>query len=150
MPLIAVLLFPAPAAGSVPGESSDSPALNQYVEQVPTPRGDRATNGGPGRGSLPPAAERKVDRQAGADAEALKGIATSEALGAPERAGRNARERKARERNAPSAGTGAPSALGAARDAAGGTGVGLLAIALLAMAAVAVAVAVARRRAQPG
>jgi hypothetical protein len=153
-PLIALfalvgLLVPGAAAAAGPGESSDSPSLNQYTESVPTSRGDRRTQGGPRERPvpLPSSVRRDLEREAGPDAQALDAIATEPALGAP---GRGARD-KASERSSlpPSDAADPPSAIGAAAEATGSSAVAPLALALLAMLALAAGVALMRRRAQP-
>jgi hypothetical protein len=65
-----------------PGVSS----IEQYIENIPTSRGSRATGAGNGKGqSLSPQARRRLDEEGGADAAALERLATSPGYGAPER-----------------------------------------------------------------
>ncbi|HEX2088136.1 MAG TPA: hypothetical protein VHF89_20785, partial [Solirubrobacteraceae bacterium] len=82
--LIVLLLVPASASAQVPGQAPN-PSIDQYVESVPTTKGSRYTRGGDRErpAELPPGVERRLERRAGADAQALKDIATSRALGAP-------------------------------------------------------------------
>jgi hypothetical protein len=142
--LLIALLASAPAAAAAPpGESSDSPSLNQYVEQIPTAKGDRPTGGG-GGGALPRDVRRQLGREGGPDAEALGDVATSPALGAPQPRARRSPSMGAPATSADQAG--GTSALDAAVGAAADGGLGWLLAVAVAMAAAAAGVTLARRR----
>lgn len=152
VPLLAVLavLAALPAAASAQGESSDNPSLNQYTESVPTPRGERRTQGGPRERPvpLPAAARRELEREGGADAEALGAIATSPKLGAPQAPSRPAAGGGGGRDE--SAAGGSQSAVGAAAGATASSAVAPLAAILAAMLLVTAGVALLRRRARAG
>ena len=83
------MLWVADLAGAAepPPDPSDS-ALAQYVEQIPTSRGAKPVTSSRGEAAaqpLSPSASAELRAQGGADARLLKKIATSPALGAPER-----------------------------------------------------------------
>jgi hypothetical protein len=87
--LVAVLALAAVLAG--PGAASAQiSSADQYVEDVPTStggvQGTQDQGGGGGGGTttpLSPAAEQALANAGGADATALRHVATSSALGAP-------------------------------------------------------------------
>jgi septal ring-binding cell division protein DamX len=65
--------------------SEDNPGIAQYVEQLPTSKGSRA--GGvakPGTRRLRPSVQRRIQREGGSDAPALRELVTSPVLGAPQ------------------------------------------------------------------
>ena len=78
---------PASAGGCSSNVSSGggSSAVQQYVEQLPTSCGNVASGTGTRQTKLPKAIEHKIDSQGGSQAKILKEIATSEAMGAPQR-----------------------------------------------------------------
>ena len=146
---MSVLILPAPAVA----QPSPGPAVDQYVESVPTAKGNtRASTGRHHkRGKLPAELRDRLRRQGGSDAEDLEAIATAPGLGAPD-ATADAGGRVARGGGEGAAGAEGPdrkSAISATADAAfaGGSGrTALLLIALLATTAVVGAFAFARRR----
>jgi len=74
-------------AAEPPPDPSDS-ALAQYVEQIPTSQGPKAVGRGGGEAPASPldaSAQAELTAKGGADADLLEAIATSPALGAPER-----------------------------------------------------------------
>ena len=77
-----LVAFAGPTAALAQISSAD-----QYVEDVPTSTGgvQGSSEGGGGDGSAPlsPAAEQALDASGGADANALRHVATSPTLGAP-------------------------------------------------------------------
>ena len=76
----------APAKGKPKPPGSGAAAVSQYVEQIPTSSGPRATGFGKREVKpLPRTIERKLVRQGGRDAPLLKEIATSSTYGAPTR-----------------------------------------------------------------
>jgi hypothetical protein len=104
----ALFTVDAAAAADPPPDPSDS-ALAQYVEQIPTSSGPKAVSqaGGQAAGQpLPASSESELRKQGGNDAKLLEEIATSPALGAPERgsSSKRASEPKSAQR-APSAGS---------------------------------------------
>ena len=104
-----VLLTILPPAGAT--AQSKDPAVDQYVESVPSAGGDRApgSRAPSGSGDLPAGVRREIQRTGGDDAETLKAMASSPALGAP----------KNQRRPAQGAGRStAPSGLGAGIGAA--------------------------------
>jgi hypothetical protein len=140
---LALLTIVAPAGAAVPGTGASSPAVDQYVESVPTAGGDPRK---PGGGGPAPGVKRKLEGEGGADAAALEAVASSPALGAPDSDGRR---RASRADIADSGSNPRPSALEALTSAAvsddGGAGGWL--IAGLALLTVALAgTALARRR----
>ena len=129
--------------GGGSGHGRVDPAVDQYVESVPTSGGDPRK---PGGGGLPPGVKRQLEREGGADAAALEAVASSGALGAPASDGR----RRASKADASDSGSNPrPSALEALTSAAvsdDGSAGGWL-IAGLALLTVALAgTALARRR----
>ena len=71
-----------PAAAATPPPVS---GIAQYVEEVPTSAGGTGANwSNPQRRALPAAVARKLAQQGGADATALREIATSSTYGAPQ------------------------------------------------------------------
>ena len=142
-PVVALVLLTMlpPVAAAAPVKD---PAVDQYVESVPAADGGNGSDPRSGSGGLPPRVARQIEQSGGRDAEALKAVGSSPALGAPskERGGREARSATRAEPQ------GNPSALDAIASAAGGdsnSGGWLLAgIALLTVALS--ATALARRR----
>ena len=65
------------------GHSEGSSAVDQYVEQIPTSSGSRASGLRGRKGRLNPKVQQTLQRQGGKDAQLLEEIATSEAYGAP-------------------------------------------------------------------
>jgi hypothetical protein len=153
MALIFVAVLPAPAHGAA-DELSDDPSLNQYVESVPTARGNRPPSergGRRGGEELPPEVRRELREQGGELADDLAAAAGDPSAGAPP-----ARP-KGRRDASPSGWTAyapadepGPSLPSAATNAVGdGTRLPWLLAALAALALVAVLTA-ARRRAADG
>jgi hypothetical protein len=127
--LAAALLAQSAGAAEPPPDPSDS-ALAQYVEQIPTSSGSKAV----GRAGDQPAgvplgasADSQLRAQGGTDADLLEAIATSPALGAPEK--KKARSRPTERDDAPtvSEAAGAP-AESTASELISGRVVALLAI----------------------
>jgi hypothetical protein len=72
-------------AGDKPPGGGTSAAVAQYVEQIPTSTGSKATGFGHTKVKpLAPAVKRKVTKQAGKDAPLLEQVATSSDYGAPQ------------------------------------------------------------------
>ena len=150
------LLVPAPALAQGGAELSPDPAVNQYVEIVPTSKGpqragdDRKEDPSP----LPPGVARRVEQRGGDDAEELAAIATAPALGAPGRERNAEREAVTREPATPrTRGDEEASTLGSALRATteDGSGLSLLLIAgMVLTAAIVGGAAVSRRRAAAG
>jgi hypothetical protein len=72
-------------AGDKPGNPGSSAAVAQYVEQIPTSSGSKAT--GVGKVHTKPLAakvKKKLQAEAGKDAPLLEQVATSSAYGAPQ------------------------------------------------------------------
>ena len=150
--LMSLLALPAPAFAQGPGDLSPDPAVNQYVESVPTAGGAKpsgaARSGGGSR--LPEAVRQRVREQAGADADDLEAIATAPELGAP----RERLEGGSSPGRAPAGGAAAPPAaeegpVAAAVDAAvdgDGSTMPWLVAGLLATSALVGGAALVRRR----
>jgi hypothetical protein len=81
--MVLVLLTILPPAGMA--APSRDPAVDQYVESVPGAGGDRAPNSEPRSGGerLPSDVRSEIERSGGEDAEDLRAVASSPALGAP-------------------------------------------------------------------
>jgi hypothetical protein len=79
--LVVLIVFPSAAAAD-PGSN---PAVDQYVESVPSSGGDTPSGGSHSGGNhrLPPAVRHQIHSQGGADAPELEAVASSPALGAP-------------------------------------------------------------------
>lgn len=128
---------------------AQSPSIDQYVESVPTTRGSKPPpqGGGGGGAELPADLRRRIEQQAGADAEDLAAIAGDPGLGAPERQAAGGAGNRAKA--APD-GAGEKGALGSAteavRDSGGGGGMLFLLGGALATAAAVGGAALARRR----
>ena len=72
-------------AGDKPGNPGTSAAVAQYVEQIPTSSGSRATGVGKVHTKpLAPKVKTKLQAEAGKDAPLLEQVATSSAYGAPQ------------------------------------------------------------------
>jgi hypothetical protein len=145
---LVLLTIVAPAGAAVPGTGASSPAVDQYVESVPTAGGEPRERSG---GGLPPAVARQLQREGGVDAQALEAVASSPALGAPADQGGDGRRRASKADLSEADSTPTPPALSALGSAAvsddGGAGGWL--IAGLALLTVALAgTALARRRSQ--
>jgi hypothetical protein len=87
-PVVALVLLTIlpPAATAAPVRE---PAVEQYVESVPGAGGDGRGEDQPGSGGgLPSDLKRQIERDGGADAQALETLASSRELGAPATAGR--------------------------------------------------------------
>ena len=83
---LAFAVAPAALAAKPKPPGSGAAAVSQYVEQIPTSSGPRATGFGTREVKpLPRKIERKLVRQGGRDAPLLKEIATSSTYGAPTR-----------------------------------------------------------------
>jgi hypothetical protein len=85
--LVAAALAPALApAQAVAADPLPVPALAQYVESIPTSGGPAvpAAAAKPSVRKLPPAVQREVVAEGGADAAAIEAIASSSAYGAPQ------------------------------------------------------------------
>ena len=128
---------------------STSAAVAQYVEQIPTSCGSKATGSG-GRRVAPLAAviERQLKREGGRDAALLKEVATNSAYGAPLRRlkskkGREQLERAARED--PTVGKALSEAVSVVGTGSDDRLIGL-ALVLLAITALAAGTAAYRRR----
>ena len=84
-----LLTFVAPAQASVPAAGASDPAVDQYVESVPTAGGDpepkkkSQSDGEPSGGQPPAGAQEEIEPGASADAEALEAVEQSPELGAP-------------------------------------------------------------------
>ena len=137
---------PATANAQLPG--SDSPAVNQYVESVPTGPGRTVPSGTPPRkaATLPAETRRRLREQAGTSARALENLATDPSLGAPaggpgKRAG-VAPERRGGKRPARRGTAAAPAPdVGVASAAAGALAASSLGTAAVALVLLLVAVA---------
>jgi hypothetical protein len=79
--VLVALLGPGVADGATP--QPGAPAIDQYIEQIPTPSGPQPTSVEERVQPLPAAAQRELEAEAGADAEVLTEIATSSRYGAP-------------------------------------------------------------------
>jgi hypothetical protein len=146
-----MLALPTAALAQAPGEISPDPSVNQYVESVPTSKGSRPSTGGGAKGAkLPPAVQRRIEEQAGADAADLSAIATDPDAGAPAASRDRPRDRAAGSRDrrpVPQVEEKAP--LAAAAEAtfdAGGGGLVLLLFGLLGTTILVGGFAVSRRR----
>ena len=90
-PLLAALLGLSVALALAGAASAQISSADQYVEEIPTSAGGATpgstgaggTGGGTATAPLSSAAEQALDRTGGADANALRHVATSPALGAP-------------------------------------------------------------------
>jgi hypothetical protein len=85
-----VLCAVALAGLTIPGNAAAAPppgvpAIDQYIEAVPTSAGPRSTAAEEHVQPLPPAVARRVELEAGSDAETLTEVATSARYGAPVR-----------------------------------------------------------------
>ena len=120
--ILAGLTLPAVASGQ--GITPGDPAVDQYVESLPSAEGDRAPGVGRGRGGapLPPGVRRQLSRSS--EQRLLERLATSSELGAPARgassAAQDGRASGSRERKAGEGGTGAGGSGG--RDRSSSTG----------------------------
>jgi hypothetical protein len=136
---VLLTILPAGVAAAEP------PAAHQYLESVPPTAGDRGSDTAPNPTGtqLADSIERRIEARGGEDADALKALASSGALGAPQSTGSDA---------SPADRTGdddSPSGLGAAISAPtdGDAGaIGALLGGVLAVTAVAAATVAARRR----
>ena len=82
--LVLTLLMLLPATPATVARAATSPSIDQYVESVPTSRGDRTPQTQPGRGrDLPDDVQRQIRDEGGSDAGKLAAVASSPALGAP-------------------------------------------------------------------
>jgi hypothetical protein len=118
------------------------PAVDQYVESVPGPGGDRPAGSEPqpGGAALPPAVREQIRSEGGDDAAALTNVASSPALGAPKPSRRASESGAARPDSS-------PSALDAVTSTAtGDSGAGAWLIGGLAVLTAALAVTVLTRR----
>jgi hypothetical protein len=82
-PVVALVLLTIlpPAATAAPVRD---PAVEQYVESVPGADGDGRGDNQPGSGGgLPADLKRQIERDGGAEAQALESLASSRELGAP-------------------------------------------------------------------
>lgn len=71
-------IAPSALADGSPLPFSTTPAVQAYVEQVPTNSGAQPADSGPTKsGSVPPAVARQISQSGGADAAVLKRIAQS-------------------------------------------------------------------------
>jgi hypothetical protein len=83
--VIALLTLGVTETASAQDGSSDVPAVNQYVETVPTGRGDVApASTRDGARPLPKRVARAIERGGGAQSAQLQALATAQGLGAPE------------------------------------------------------------------
>ena len=147
-----MLALPAAALAQAPGEISPDPSVNQYVESVPTSKGSKPSTGGGGKGDkLPPAVERRIEREAGADAADLEAIATEPDAGAPAaRKGGRDRSDTASGKREPAPEVEDKAALSAAAEATFGSdggGLGLLLVGILGTTVLVGGFALSRRRA---
>jgi hypothetical protein len=139
--VLALLTILPPAATAAPVRD---PAVEQYVESVPGTGGGGSTpeNGRPsGGGELPAAVQQQIQQQGGADADALKAVGSSPALGAP-------RHRRAAQADLPHGPDRGRSSLGAAASAAvsgDGNAGGWLIAAIAALTVALAGTALARR-----
>lgn len=79
-----LLTFVAPAQASVPAAGASDPAVDQYVESVPTAGGDPEPKTKSRSGGEPPAgAQGEIEPGGDADVEALEAVEESPELGAP-------------------------------------------------------------------
>jgi hypothetical protein len=88
--LVAALATPAvmaagsPAFGKDCGTGSNPPSsVQQYVEQIPTSCGSKATGTGNETRKIPKSIESKIDAQGGDDAQLLKAVVSESKYGAP-------------------------------------------------------------------
>jgi hypothetical protein len=136
--VLLTILPPAPAAAS-----GEDPAVDQYVERVPTAGGDGAPvdERRPGRAELPARIKRRLESAGGEDAVALEAVAASPALGA-----RPASDLRARPARGPRPKREPPSALRAAARAPLHADAGTIALLLAGLALVTIAVGAAALR----
>jgi hypothetical protein len=137
--LVLLMILP-PAATAAPVRD---PAVEQYVESVPGADGGDSTPGGGPRsgGGLPSDVQRQIQQEGGADAAALKAVASSAALGAPKKG-------RAAAAHLPRGSEPSRSALGAVASAAtsgDGNSGGWLIAGIAALTAALAATALARR-----
>jgi hypothetical protein len=84
---LVVLMLTPPVATAASGADPSNPALDQYVESVPSSHGNHP--GPPSAGSqtdpnaLPPSVRSQIQTQGGSDAQQLEAVGSSPALGAP-------------------------------------------------------------------
>jgi hypothetical protein len=85
--LIAAMYFPAAAQAGDGEDPFDTPAIDQYVEAIPTAAGPRPTSRPPDSQSraLAPTVERTIRQDGGDLGDALVQVATSPGYGAPSR-----------------------------------------------------------------
>ena len=156
---LVVLMLTPPVAAAQSGTDPSNPALDQYVESVPSSHGSHP--GPPSAGgqthpdALPPAVRSQIQTQGGSDAKQLEAVGSSPALGAPPAASHHARHGD-RAKPAATAPTRvkpedkSPSLLSsvakAATDGGGGDGAGLLIVGLVLLTAALGGTALARRR----
>ena len=73
----------AEAKGCAPS-GGGSPAVQQYVEHLPTSCGSTPSGSGNGHTKLPSSIQQKVNSEGGSDAQLLTQVATSKKFGAPQ------------------------------------------------------------------
>jgi hypothetical protein len=84
---LVVLMLTPPVATAASGADPSNPALDQYVESVPSSHGNHP--GPPSAGgqthpnALPPSVQSQIQAQGGSDAKQLEAVGSSPALGAP-------------------------------------------------------------------
>jgi hypothetical protein len=82
---LVVLSASSPAFGKGCGGTGNNPpsSVAQYVEQVPTSCGSKATGTDSQTRKIPKAIEQKIDSQGGQDATLLKAVVSNSGYGAP-------------------------------------------------------------------
>jgi len=101
---LVVLMLTPPVATAASGADPSNPALDQYVESVPSSHGNHP--GPPSGGSqtdpnaLPPSVRSHIQTHGGSDTQQLEAVGSSPALGAPPAPAHHAR-RKHRDKPAP-------------------------------------------------
>jgi hypothetical protein len=141
------LAAPGPAIADDPPRPTDIPAVQAYVELVPTSRGPKQAGAGTARGRpLGARIERLVRTQGDEDAALLERLATSPAYGAPSSPTPKTPASKVEPME--SRPTSSGNALSAAIDAGGEGGAGRLLVLLVLLTAVTaiIGVVAARRR----